>query len=56
MDEVSAERMRDVDLRKYGRELSLAPAGLKKTKLLTRIVHAKMDAEYYGWGKTVGQR
>jgi hypothetical protein len=53
MDDASTERMHHNDLRKYRRELALAPAGLKKAKLVTLIARAQIDAEYYGWGRTV---
>ena len=53
MDDANTERTHHDNLRKYRRELLLAPAGLKKTKLLTLIARANIEAEYYGWGKTV---
>jgi len=53
MDDALTERMHHDNLRTYRRELLLAPAGLKRAKLLTLIARAKIDSEDHGWGKTV---
>jgi len=52
MDETLAERIHHDNLRKYRRELLLAPEGLKRAKLVTLIARARIDSEFYGWGKT----
>jgi hypothetical protein len=53
MDERSTERAHHDNLRKLRWELSLAPVGIKRAKLLTLIARANMEAADYGWGKTV---
>ncbi len=52
MDDARTEKMHHDNVRKYRRELLSAPVGLKRSKLLTLIARAKVDAADYGWGKT----
>jgi hypothetical protein len=52
MSEDFAESMHHQNVRKYRLELALAQLGLKRSKLITLIARAKIDAKDHGWPET----
>jgi hypothetical protein len=52
MSTAFGEAMHHQRVRTYRQELSLAPLGLKRAKLLTLIAREKMAAEEQGWAET----
>ena len=50
---IFARSMHDQTVRKYRLELTMAPPGLGRSKLITLLARMKMAAEEEGWPETI---